>query len=229
MVKTICAHSPFNSDTEDFEIEFPKTCPYCGQGIQPLNLSNYYLSGIHGNNLFSMFCCPVCESVFMAFYKSLTPWKTDSALPVQKLYPQTQISISFSENIKKLSPDFVNTYNQSYQAEQAGLDKICGMGYRKALEFLIKDYAIHTNPGEDDEIKTMRLGNCINTYIDNTKIKSLAKGATWIGNDETHYQRRNEDYGLNDMKSFIAAAVAFIDCEFEVENANNLINSKNQP
>ena len=83
MVKTICAHSPFNSDTEDFEIEFPKTCPYCGQGIQPLNLSNYYLSGIHGNNLFSVFCCPVCESVFMAFYKSLTLWKTDSPLPVQ--------------------------------------------------------------------------------------------------------------------------------------------------
>ena len=35
---------------------------------------------------------------------------------------------------------FLTIYNQSLSAEDNNLDQIAGIGYRKALEFLIKDY-----------------------------------------------------------------------------------------
>lgn len=43
------------------------------------------------------------------------------------------------------------------------------MGYRKALEFLVKDYAIFLNQEDEDKIKNASLSSCINNYIDNIK------------------------------------------------------------
>ena len=113
----------------------------------------------------------------------------------------------FSDNIKSLSPDFCKIYNESYRAEQQGLTEICGMGYRKALEFLIKDYAISLNPNNSEEIKRKMLGQCINDYMENDKLKALARASSWLGNDETHYVRQNIDYSLKDLKNFISATV----------------------
>lgn len=52
----------------------------------------------------------------------------------------------FDAKLKKVSPQFVKVYNQALKAEEFSLDEIAGLGYRKALEFLIKDFAIYNNP-----------------------------------------------------------------------------------
>ena len=57
------------------------------------------------------------------------------------------------------------------------------MGYRKALEFLVKDYAIFLNQEDEDKIKNASLSSCINNYIDNIKIRHLSLASTWLGND----------------------------------------------
>ena len=61
-----------------------------------------------------------------------------------------------------------------------------GIGYRKALEFLVKDYLIQIQEEDSETIKRLELGKCINKMSDE-KIQILAKGATWLGNDETLY------------------------------------------
>lgn len=63
-------------------------------------------------------------------------------------YPAPVRVKDFSQEIKDLSPNFVKIYHQAEQAENTGLSDICGLGYRKALEFLVKDYAIAFNPTE---------------------------------------------------------------------------------
>ena len=66
--------------------------------------------------------------------------------------------------------------------------QICGTGYRKSLEFLIKDYLISTLPEDQHEaIKNKFLNNCIRDNISNINIKTVASRAVWLGNDETHY------------------------------------------
>ena len=50
------------------------------------------------------------------------------------------------------------------------------------------------------------------------------KASAWIGNDETHYQRKHENYDINHLKSFIHATVSTIDSDLEVINAQQLLN-----
>lgn len=147
---------------------------------------------------------------------------------LQYLTPYGDAKLHFSERIKVLSPNFVTIYHQSEKAEQMGLSEICGLGYRKSLEFLVKDYAIAFNPDNEDDIKNQMLSPCIKNFIDNKKIKALATASAWIGNDETHYVRKHEDFRIDHLKAFIAAIVSYIDSELSFLQAESLLNnSKN--
>nr|WP_255259901.1 hypothetical protein [Lentibacillus sp. CBA3610] len=86
------------------------------------------------------------------------------------------------------------------------------MGYRKALEFLIKDYLIYLDNEAETEFLKMPLGQCINK-LGNHNIKEIAKRAAWIGNDETHYIRKWKNKDINDLKKLIEVTVYFIAME----------------
>lgn len=125
----------------------------------------------------------------------------------------------FSEIIKSISAQFVLIYNQAYFAEQTNLDQICGVGYRKALEFLIKDYLIskETNEQIKESIKKKFLANCIQDDVQDKNIKEVAKRAVWLGNDETHYVRVWADKDVNHLKHLIDLTVRWIENEIETD------------
>ncbi|NGT51777.1 DUF4145 domain-containing protein [Clostridium perfringens] len=97
------------------------------------------------------------------------------------------------------------------------------MGYRKALEFLIKDYLIHKNSEIKEEIEGKLLGKCINENVENPKIKKMAKGASWLGNDETHYIRKWKDKDINDLKKMIDLTVYWIAYELKTEEYEEIM------
>lgn len=133
--------------------------------------------------------------------------------------PVRYVADVFSNNLASVSPMFIDIYNQSKQAETLNMQHIAGIGYRKALEFLVKDYSIRFHSDKSDSIKTMPLAQCINTYIDHPKIKTLAERSVWLGNDETHYVRKHADKDVEDLKRFISACVNYIDMELTLEEA----------
>jgi hypothetical protein len=91
--------------------------------------------------------------------------------------------------------------------------EICGVGYRKSLEFLIKDYLIKLDSTKEAEIKIKFLGKCIEEDIKNENIKNVAKRATWLGNDETHYLKKWEGKDLQDLKNLIDLTVHWLEME----------------
>jgi hypothetical protein len=119
----------------------------------------------------------------------------------------------FSKSIQEISSLFVKIYNEAYSAEQQNLKEICGVGYRKALEFLIKDYVILNNKDKEGKILKMHLGNCIKDLVTDNRVKSVAKRAVWLGNDETHYVRKWETKNLEDLKKLISLTVHWIEME----------------
>lgn len=123
----------------------------------------------------------------------------------------------FSDIINSISPEFSKIYNQAFHAEQMQLDHICGVGYRKALEFLIKDYLISKETDENvvENIKKKFLSNCIQENVQNENIKNVAKRALWLGNDETHYVRKWEDKDVQYLKKLIDLTVRWIENEME--------------
>ena len=87
------------------------------------------------------------------------------------------------------------------------------MGYRKALEFLIKDYAILKHADKKEIIEKSQLSKVIADYVNDVNIKSVSKRAVWLGNDETHYVRKWEGKNLTDMKRLIDLTVHWIEME----------------
>lgn len=102
---------------------------------------------------------------------------------------------------------------------------LCGIGYRKAIEFLVKDYAIHKFPDSEESILSATLGSCITNYIKDERLATLVRAATWLGNDETHYLRKHPDYTLKELKAFADAFITFIDSDLAYESAKQLISN----
>ncbi len=187
----------------------PHNCPFCHRSITPNILYGY----LNGAILEVFLHCPDnnCKKGFLAYYEVL-----QGNPRAQFLNRTTQGSIHakiFSETINIISPNFALIYNQAFEAEQQNLFEICGVGYRKALEFLIKDYTIKLNPDNIVKIKNDLLGKVIENFVDDTRVKSVAKRAAWLGNDETHYVRKWEGQDLNDLKKLIELTVHWIEME----------------
>ena len=232
MKTTINAFS-VNSQMKNINInvETPHSCPRCGIAYADAPRVTYYscLDGFYEYNIYaySLYFCPNCGKCFFIEYRvsnDLYSPETYTAY-TDAVYPHPDIEKGFSEDIAKLSPNFIKIYHQAEKAENMGLSEICGLGYRKALEFLIKDYGILFHPDDEEKIKNMALSPCINTYIDNPRIKTLATASDWIGNDETHYVRKHEDYNLEHLKIFISATVSFINSELSYLKAEQLLNT----
>lgn len=191
-----------------FALSWPYVDPQSDKGIALITVLNF-CSGCKG----------AFVSTFSAEYGDFKNGVSIRTLKMLSCEPQTFEEKEFETKIIELSPSFVKIYNQARQAECSKLDQIAGIGYRKAVEFLVKDYAIHQNPDKAEAIKSMLLMNCINEYTDNSRVKMLAQKTVWLGNDETHYIRQHTDKDITDMKRFIDALVYFINMVLITEEA----------
>lgn len=222
--KTIynCESLNDNLSEKNLEIEYPSVCPMCHKSGDPSYLSSYYIDDEHTSpNLFVHFFCQNCERTFLGNYYIGPYYDKTEFESFEPVYNTKERK--FSKHIKALSPDFCSIYNQAYASQQYRLNDISGMAYRKALEFLVKDYAIFLHPDDKEAIIKAPLSQCINNYIDNGKIKHLAMASAWIGNDETHYERKQQEYNVDDLIEFINAIVSFIDFDISAMNAERMI------
>lgn len=226
MKKSIKPQNVSNT-SEDYRrtVDIAETCPICGVAISPVMLYTALITYKNDafepvDKIFILNRCPHCRECFIS---SHTLRALSGYYSLDYAAPQRHFGAHFSENLQKLSPDFVTLYNEAAHAEAVGLTGICGMGYRKALEFLVKDFAISVHPEDTDKISSMPLAQCIEKYLSSPQLKQLAKASAWLGNDETHYTRKHMGYGINDLKKFVAAFVTYIDAELACLDAQALL------
>lgn len=201
----------FNGQTPQVNYDKePKKCPFCHDTITP---RRYY--GFHGvNGLEIIYRCSneECQKIFIGIYESYTNVYKLKGTSIGNHEPRV-----FSENIINLSSNFVEIYNQALTSEYYNLEHISGIGYRKALEFLIKDYLISKFPEKTEKIKDKFLGKCITQDVDNHNLKEIAERAVWLGNDETHYVRKWETKDVGDLKKLIDVSIHWIEMELLTE------------
>lgn len=125
-------------------------------------------------------------------------------------------------NIKIISPNFIKLYNDAWEVEQLWYKEIAWPWYRKAIEYLIKDFVIHTNipdieeeniedNEEWQEIAKMSIASCIDKYLDNPTLKEISKRAFWLWNDQVHYYQKRENKDIDDLKKAILVAMHHIE------------------
>jgi hypothetical protein len=186
---------------------YPDNCGMCHKNVEPRFISGIFIKERNGQNAECSFQCTnrSCNTTIIGYYSK----RSDSHYYLDKIAPILPLGQEFQPEIKEISPNFVEIFNQSLFAEQTNLTLISGIGYRKALEFLIKDFLIYLALDSEDTILKLPLGQCINK-LESHIIKEMAKRATWIGNDEAHYSRKWENKDVNDLKKLIEVTVHFI-------------------
>lgn len=215
----------------NFSFEMVNKCPLCHHAIRPIPLfshllENFEMPGTLPAAYAVLLMCPNCSRYFLQLGRA--GWRSGDLvyeMETSFVYPQEQVPPSFSQIIKSLSQQFVAIYTQSASAESNGLNEIAGMGYRKAFEFLIKDYLIkeHDTPEEQEKIKKLPLAKCITNYVIDPRIKDMASRAAWLGNDQTHYLKKHTDKDTKDLKILIDLTLRWIELELLTQEARQEI------
>ncbi|MEE1868213.1 hypothetical protein [Pseudomonas auratipiscis] len=188
----------------------PDCCPVCRVGINSEYLQGRYCSTQY--EVDALFACPKidCNKFFIASYRLDAP---KGIYYLKTLSPRSLGPVDVVKEVKDISPQFTEIFTQATQAEQYGLDEIAGVGYRKSLEYLIKDYCVAQHPDKEDDIKKRPIGQVIEGFVTNENVKQCAKRAVWLGNDETHYVRKWVDKDIKDLKLLIQITVNWIQQE----------------
>jgi hypothetical protein len=201
----------------------PHECPVCHTGIEPERILDRFHGSTQRGRLQIVYRCPKreCRSLFIAAYTPGTTFVDNvetKCYVLRDLAPQSFQPEAFSKWIQDASPAFVAIYNEATAAEMYGLSHSCGPTYRKALEFLLKDYFIAKHPNEEQEIRESKsLTALIKKYVDDERLKTCAERAAWLGNDEVHYDRKWADKDVRHLKQVINLATRWLDQILETE------------
>jgi hypothetical protein len=183
-----------------WDVDNPSQCPHCHNGIEPRHIHQSVEKAIS----YSIWLCTFrdCGKQFIAVHQVEGKGQPKfigylDGSPIGPYWPET---------IKNLKSKFIDTYNQALKAEYSGLDEIAGMGFRKAIEYLVKDYLIqrdHELAGKiEDKILASVIGDNFNSPQE-ADLKDLLQRATWLGNDLTHYLKYHDNFDINDLKELI--------------------------
>lgn len=186
--------------------DLPDTCPRCHRSV----VVNPIHTSLVGDKAQSLFRCTSasCQELFLGNYQR--NMNNGWFMPT-KLSPVKVREREFQQTIAETSPTFVEIYNQAVAAEAEELTQLVGIGLRKSLEFLIKDFSVLQHPDETDAIRALQLSPCITKYVSDQNIKDCAKRAAWLGNDESHYTRKWEDKDISDLKLLVHLTTNWID------------------
>ena len=204
-----------------YTIDLPTKCPHCDTSLVPEIFESKFSRPRSKRKYVREFLdmilyCPNCDNRFFSSY-GIQANGTAFRIGV---YPPSKPTVAIPDILLEKYPDFAEAYTQAAIAETYNLIPLCGMGYRRALEILIKQYLISIHPNEEETIINEPLSKSYNRL--NDLEKSLARGATWLGNDYVHMINKHPEYGLDDLKKYIHSLSHLITAYLTSEEADNV-------
>ncbi|QBJ64483.1 DUF4145 domain-containing protein [Pseudoalteromonas sp. DL-6] len=191
----------------------PDKCPICNQAQLPANIFAKLTGDIENRKTkleLVMECMNLsCARFYISRY-SKTHGTYNHNFKFDHSIPNVFNAPNIGQEIVNTSESFEKIFTQASEAESKQLDELAGIGYRKALEYLIKDYCISIKPDKEEDIKSNQLSRVINNYVTDENLKNCANRAVWLGNDETHYVRKWENHDLKDLKILIQLTCTWI-------------------
>ncbi|WP_024480232.1 DUF4145 domain-containing protein [Cellulophaga baltica] len=210
-----------NNNGNSHVAETPNICPHCHVANEPRELFKWFDS--KENKLISTWLCNFnkCGRIFVISHKedssSYIIERALNGLPKGPIWPEPILNLKDGKTLgseQEEDSKFIKTYLQSLEAESNGHDEIAGMGYRKAIEYLVKDWAIQSNPTEKNKILSLWLSGIIKEFFTGD-LKDILERATWLGNDQTHYNKLFEEYNISHLKELIDLIMVELDREFK--------------
>jgi hypothetical protein len=190
-----------NPENEDVVFRKPQTCPHCGINTDSLFVSSiqrtYEERAAAGQLIIFAWRCTACAKLYASFHNL-----KNGACSYLDMFPK--INSSFEDKqIERVSPRFIEMYNQALRAEDNNDYNLAAVDMRSALEILIKDFAIVCLNEDRDTVINLKLFDAISKYFYNKDVLKVADVIRILGNDHTHYERKYPECDYELLKSYM--------------------------
>ncbi|BFL72090.1 hypothetical protein [Anaerococcus nagyae] len=204
------------------ELDVPKICPHCHKEMIPTIVTKSDVQNHNQNRIFAILVrCNICSSFYAVEYIYSNPRRNPKQILVPYDYSPT-VELDIPDNVKEISEDFEDIYTQSETAYQLDLKQIAGMGYRKSIEFLVKDFLIFLKPDDTDRILNLTINKAI-SEIGNQKLQDLARMTNYLANDQVHIKTLHPTKDVDDLRDFLKNLVYLISFEINYHDGLDTI------
>ena len=193
--------------------EKPMTCPYCGIHMDAVqNAAQGFKIAENKSVLIISNQCTRCKKNFLAAYIC-----ENDGLTLNTIIPIVE-SDAVHKGLTQMSPDFEKIHQQAYRAEMRGDYEVAAAGYRTALEFLIKDYAINELGNPEESVSAKTLSEAIREYANDVDVAAAFNVGRILGNDYVHYTRKNPECGFEMLKHYYQIALQLMGIKYDVKH-----------
>lgn len=194
----------------------PRKCPHCLHSISVV-ITDFHMQrySSHIDLNYLMHQCPECTNKFLTMHLRDN---NKNSIEFIYCYP-SHLKHEHTEAIKKFFPRFTEIYDQAFVAEQMNHLTLAGAGYRVALEFLVKDYAILADPTAKEKIlkgNGMTLNNCIQEFYKDIESLVPAHVVRKLGNDFAHYTQEFKEVDFKEIKTYLDIFVLNIEMKLKI-------------
>lgn len=194
------------------QYEKPVTCPYCGAFIEPQPVSHAKLPyDTCKNTLFVSFSCPACLKRFIGSY--VLAGDDAEYICIIPVANEERLAECFGV----ISERFVSIHQQAFRAEARDDIQLAIVGYRTALEILLKDYVIKLLHESDAEVRNKGLRKTIEDYTPQD-VAAAADVVRIIGDDYTHYVNGHPEIAFGEFKSYYSMVLSYIEYRHKLLN-----------
>ncbi len=206
-----CCKVVFNSlnNELDFMLKMPKYCPVCGEKQVPQQIKSFLFPPKKEKQYGSVcYECSSCGNYYIVTYDIVRKEKTGF---VGSFCPEIRGPKFYDDVLGELSPRYLTACQQAVNAEFRGDLELAAIGYRSALECVVKDYAIKELDKPHDEVAGKSLFAAIGEYLSEQKeLLNTADVVRLLGNDYTHYERKYPEYDFDLLKQYFNIFTAFL-------------------
>lgn len=183
----------------------PIECPHCGVIVDAtLNDVQSVRYGEGGSVMIVSMSCTACGMDYVPVY---TRESAGVRMEFKHLIPLPRQTEDYAA-LYELSERFQKYHTQAALAEASGSEELAAIGYRAALECLLKDYEITEREKPREEIVKKRLHDLLTGFEDDVIISGDV--VRIMGNDFAHYERRHEEVPFATLKHYYRICLGHI-------------------
>lgn len=209
-----------------FKLDKPMLCPICGAYVDSTRVdAKLFSRDVEPSYGIVQYRCTHCTKTYLVAYELNSAERSSR---FRFFLPHLSNEYE-NEIISNFSLDFIRYYNQALRSELAGDTEIAAIGYRTAIEFLIKDYAINELGKPREEVVQKKLMSAISEYMGERDLIATADVVRILGNDYTHYERRHPEHDLTLLKQYLEIFIKLVEMRYLIAHPPLARQDRTQP
>ncbi len=200
-----------------FPYQKPSTCPFCGIETDATTMVVNQINYKANSWLYAVaYKCTHCQKRFCGLFEKVKNADKEELQYIEVL--PRPAGKELHPGLGVISPRFVEVHKEAEGAEQFGFLDLAAIGYRKALEILVKDYAITMLGKSKEEVEKKKLEVAIGTYLQQKDLLKTADVVRILGNDRTHYKEKYPEHEFPTLKRYYEIFLQLIITQYEIAN-----------